>query len=75
MGTIIEGDPIEASKYRNKKKNNEFIDYFLSKDSKASFSNRKFDEIQKLKQRKKKIKKRIILKKQKASEGSKRPRK
>ena len=69
---MIEGDPIQASKLRNKKKNNEFIDYFLSKDDDASFTNRKFNEIQKVKQRKKKIKKRIIQKKQKASAANKR---
>ena len=72
VGTMIEGDPIQASKLRNKKKNNEFIDYFLSKDNDASFTNRKFDEIQKVKQRKKKLKKRIIQKKQKASAANKR---
>jgi len=43
VGTMIEGDPIEASKSRNKKKTNEFIDYFLSKDNKAEFTNRKFN--------------------------------
>lgn len=69
---MIEGDPIQASKVRNKKKNNEFIDYFLSKDDDASFTNRKFNEIQKVKQRKKKLKKKIIQKKQKASAANKR---
>ena len=30
---MIEGDPIQAAKIRNKKKKgNEFIDYFLGKD-------------------------------------------
>ncbi len=69
---MIEGDPIEASKVRNKKRNNEFIDYFLGQDDKASFTNRKFNEIQKLKQRKKKLKRKIIAKKQKASNKGKR---
>jgi hypothetical protein len=43
VGTMIEGDPVEASKYRNKKKNNEFIDYFLNKDDGTAFTNRKFN--------------------------------
>ena len=72
VGTMIEGDPIQASKMRNKKKNNDFIDYFITKDNDASFTNRKFNEIQKVKQSKKKLKKRIIQKKEKASAAGKR---
>ena len=60
---MIEGDPIEASKKRNKKRHNDLVDFYLSRDNETEFTNRKFNEIQKLKQRKQKLKKRIIAKK------------
>ena len=69
---MIEGDPIEASKKCNKKKHGEFIDYYLKKDAETEYSNKKFNEIQKLKQRKRKIKKRVLMKKEKASKAGKR---
>ena len=60
VGVMIDGDPVQASKIRNKKKDNSFIDFFLTRDKAAEFTNRKFTEIQRMKQRKKKIKKKIL---------------
>ena len=71
VGTMIGGDPIQTAKLRNKKKDNQFIDYFLKKDRGTEFTNKKFNEIQKLKQRKKKIKKKVMAKKQKLSNNKK----
>lgn len=65
VGRVIEGDPIVASKIRLQKREKGFTDYFLELDKEKAFTRRKFTELQKLNQRKKKMKKRIIAKKQK----------
>jgi hypothetical protein len=65
VGTMIEGDPIVASKIRLKKRQNNFIDQFLKLDSEKQFTKRKFGELQRENQRKKKLKRKIIAKKQK----------
>lgn len=66
VGTIIEGDPILASKIRIKKKEASFTDYFLKLDRENQFTQKKFTELQRINQRKKKMKRKIIAKKQKA---------
>ena len=48
-----------------KKKNLNFTDYYLKMDEEKSFTKRKFTELQKLNQRKKKLKRKIINKKMK----------
>ena len=65
VGTVIEGDPILASKIRMKKQEDSFADYFLKVDREKSFTKRKFTQLQRVNQRKKKLKRRIIAKKQK----------
>lgn len=69
VGTIIEGDPIMATKLRLHKKQNSFTDYFLKLDNEKAFTRRKFSELQRLNQRKKKLKKKIIAKKQKSGKS------
>ena len=66
VGTVIEGDPILASKIRMKKQESSFADYFLKVDREKSFTKRKFTELQRVNQRKKKLKRRIIAKKQRS---------
>lgn len=46
-----------------KKKQLNFLDYYLKMDEEKSFTKRKFSELQKLNQRKKKLKRKIINKK------------
>lgn len=65
VGTVIEGDPIVASKIRVRKGQSSFADYFLKEDEDKQFTKRKFTELQRINQRKKKLKRRIIAKKQK----------
>lgn len=65
VGTVIEGDPIIASKIRVRKGQSSFADYFLKEDEDKQFTKRKFTELQRINQRKKKLKRRIIAKKQK----------
>ncbi len=62
---MIEGDPFQAVKIRNMKKQASVVDYYLKKDKEASFSNRKFTEIQKIKHRKKRITKKSLMNKNK----------
>ena len=71
VGTMIEGDPIMASKIRSKKQDKSFADYFIQQDKEKQFTEKKFSELQKISQRKKKMKKRIILKKQKSGKPHK----
>ncbi len=40
---MIDGDPIQSAKMRNKKKGNEFIDYFLGKDDDVAYTDKKFN--------------------------------
>lgn len=65
VGTVIEGDAIYASKIRMKKQVTSYTDYYLKLDQEKSFSRRKFNELQKLNQRKKRLKRKIIKKKTK----------
>ena len=67
VGTVIEGEPVIASKIRMRKQENSFADYFLKLDKEKQFTERKFTELQRLNQRKKKMKRRIIEKKKKSS--------
>ena len=48
-----------------KKQEASFADYFLKMDSQKEFTKRKFSELQRHNQRKKRLKRRIIAKKQK----------
>ena len=66
VGTVVEGDPILASKIRMRKPEASFADYFLRVDREKSFTKRKFTELQRVNQRKKKLKRRIIAKKQRS---------
>jgi len=52
-----------ASKIRMKKKDPNFVDFYLKLDEEKSFTKRKFSELQKLNQRKKRLKQKIIKKK------------
>jgi|688.fasta_scaffold214657_3 hypothetical protein len=67
VGTIIEGDPFKSAKIRNKKQAPSFTDYFLKVDSDKEFTKRKFSELQRHNQRAKRLKRKIIAKKQKSS--------
>ena len=67
VGTIIEGDPIKASKMRLKRREASFADYFLKMDKEKKFTERKFSELQRINQRKKKLKKKIMAKKTKSN--------
>lgn len=53
-----------------KKPEASFADYFLKIDQEKSFTKRKFTELQRMNQRKKKLKRKIIAKKQR-SKGAK----
>jgi hypothetical protein len=66
VGTVIEGDPIVASKIRLRKQEANFADYFIKLDRENQFTQKKFTELQRINQRKKKLKRKIIAKKQKA---------
>jgi hypothetical protein len=46
-----------------KKKDPNFVDFYLKLDEEKSFTKRKFSELQKLNQRKKRLKQKIIKKK------------
>ncbi len=43
------------------KKHNSIVDYYLALDEEIGFSTKKFSEVQKLKQRRRKIKKKDII--------------
>jgi hypothetical protein len=42
VGTVIEGDPIIASKIRLRRQEANFADYFLKIDQEKSFTKKKF---------------------------------
>lgn len=42
VGTVIEGDPVVASKIRLKKKEASFSDYFLKMDKQQEYTKKKF---------------------------------
>ena len=64
VGKMIEGDPFLAHKRRisQSKKEMTLSDYYLELDKKEGFSDRKFSEIQRMKQRRKKISKKSLKK-------------
>ena len=59
------GEPTKKSKIR-KSNSESFTDYFLKLDQEKQFTSKKFNQIQKLNQRKKKLKRKIINRKQKS---------
>lgn len=67
VGTVIEGDPIISSKIRLRKQEPNFTDYFLKMDEEKAWTKKKFTELQRVNQRKKKLKRKIIAKKQRSS--------
>ena len=63
VGRMIEGDPfLSRGKIKQRKQEMSLTDYYLDLDKKESFTNRKFSEIQKTKQRVKKISKKSLMK-------------
>lgn len=71
VGTVIEGEPIVASKIRLRKQEKSFTDYFLKLDEEKKFTQKKFTELQRINQRKRKLKRKIIAKKQKQKGANK----
>lgn len=71
VGTVIEGEPIVASKIRLRKQEKSFADYFLKLDEEKKFTQKKFTELQRINQRKRKLKRKIIAKKQKQKGANK----
>ena len=60
---MIEGDPfLSRGKIKQRKQEMSLTDYYLDLDKKESFTNRKFSEIQRTKQRVKKISKKSLMK-------------
>lgn len=60
-GVIVEGDGFELKKLKKGKKHNSVIDYYLELDEKLGYSTRKFSEVQKIKQRRRRIKKSDVI--------------
>jgi hypothetical protein len=60
-GVVVEGDGFELKRLKKGKKHNSVIDYYLELDDKLGYSTRKFSEVQKVKQRRKRIKKSDIV--------------
>ena len=61
---MIGGDPfLSRGKIKQRKQGMSLTDYYLDLDKKESFTNRKFSEIQRSKQRVKKISKKMLMKK------------
>jgi hypothetical protein len=67
VGKMIEGDPFIASKIKSINKEKTLTDYYCQIDQNEQFTKRKFSEIQRVKQRRKKITKKSLKKMQKRS--------
>lgn len=67
-GVVIEGDGFELKKLKRGKRHNNVVDYFLQMDKEMGYSTRKFSEVQRVKQRRKRIKKKDVRARKKQSQ-------
>lgn len=62
-GIVIEGDGFELKRLKKGRRHNNVVDYFLELDEQMGYSTRKFAEVQRVKQKRHRIKKSDVRKK------------